>query len=218
MPIQHYGERPVRANFPTLLWFCLCHNDVNPLFKKILPPFIYRFHRNSVFLLNALCNSYMSYTSLVALAATFFLNLSFWIWLVPFWKLVIYTQLHNWTQYKTKQIWKPPTSNFLTFQKQTMTNIQHWSAVVRPRLSRITRNDEPEKSFAGLENYLDGDRVIVSPPSSSLYKHICLLLPSPTPILLLSSSIPGLVAVSVWSAANGTEQKWFVLHIELKKD
>lgn len=53
MPIQHYGERPVRANFPTLLWFCLCHDDVIPLLKKILPPFIYRFHRNSVFLLNA---------------------------------------------------------------------------------------------------------------------------------------------------------------------
>lgn len=80
MSTQHYMERSVRANFPTLLWFCLCYDDVNP------PPFIYTFHRNGVFLLNALCNSYTRHTfpflDSSCTSHNFFSSCARWIWMV----------------------------------------------------------------------------------------------------------------------------------------
>ena len=74
----------------------------------------------------------------------------------------------------------------------------------------------PARGSAGLKRlkYQDGDIVIMSPPSSSLYKHICFLLPlpphHPTPIPLLSrpdGSQCWCLQLMVLST------KWFVLHM-----
>lgn len=63
-------ERSVRANFPTLLWFCLCHDDVIPLLNNPPPP-------SFIHSIGTVCSFLMLFVSLTQATPLLFQTLVF---------------------------------------------------------------------------------------------------------------------------------------------